>query len=1060
MGKGGGGKQRTPVEHNDTLTSSQMVSLIDVWGEGQIVGLVDGLKSVFLDDTQVVADNGKTNITGVQIESNLGTRDQNYLDGFPQNASEIGVNVQVKNSAPVIRTITDSRIDMLRINLYSNGLYCVTTQGDTETYNLNMDIQIKGPNDSDFVSRKTIDFNNQKSRAEFYFQAEIWDLPPTPFDVRVVRVTSDATSSGNLTQIVNNSFWRSYSVVINQKYRWPYTAYCGLKFDSKNFNGQIPKRSYLIRGLLIKVPSNYDPVRRTYGGFWDGSFKSAYSNNPAWVAYDIIKNKRYGLGGKNIDVNEGALYLAAQWCDQLVDNGRGVLEPRCVCNANITTQRQAWDLLNDIFSVFRAIPVFDGKSLSVSVDYTKDPIASYNNSNVVDGEFIYGASAAEDRHSVVEVTFIDKTNNYEQAIEYVQSDEAIRLYGYNVKKVEAFGTDTRSQARRVGLYILETERLERKTVGFKTGAAGLKHLPGDIFKVADSDYYGGQIGGRVISVDSTRRVITLDRPVEVPNNASTQNFLTLVDDKGMPQEYRITSLSADKLTVTLATNAPARTGAMDAWALTVNNLGTKLYRCISIGNNDDGTFSVNAIEHYPQKQSIVDNGVVFEPPVDSLYGNKIPAPEDLAVEATPDSPKGQARVYWNAPQTARNIRYNVVIKINGAVLYNVVVWETEFYIRLDRIGTYNVQVRGISDRGEAGEIAEAVFLMGVPPQPLGITWTTGNLTATLRPVLSPLRTLGEQYEWFFGATQAEVLNGSNNLGFAFVMNKVDLRVNTYYWFGVRAVNNLGKSAITAVQVLTKFNSADLDALINLSLPKTSYIQEINKDISGLSELASLRVIDKNGGRPRITGVYVNAGRAENNLASVVDFVADAVAISSPDNLERWVAFDSSNRKLVIIGDIRARGGVLDNVTINENCVIKGTLSANRIDGDICSVSNIDSFSLQKNNGANNFRVNFLGGQAFATRFMLYGAVWSSSGNGAATSLRVIVNGQPEIRYGLSGSASWTVDVPAGQSAYINLRADSIDDNQRISFQPMLAIAIPIKNRRFSGGRGDGAYPVD
>lgn len=1059
MGKGGGGKQRTPVEHNDTLTSSQMVSLIDIWGEGQIVGLADGLKSVYLDDTQVMSDSGKINISGVQIESNLGTRDQTYLSGFPQNASEIGVNVQIKNSSPAIRTVTDNRIDMLRINMYSNGLYAVNKQGDTLEYNLVMEVQLKGPKDSDFVTAKRVSFIGQKSRAEFYFQAEVWELPETPFDVRVVRVTNDDTSNETYTQIVNNSFWRSYSVVINQKYRWPYTAYCGLKFDSKNFGGQIPKRSYFVKGLIIKVPSNYDPVRRTYGGFWDGSFKSAYSNNPAWIAYDLIKNKRYGLGGKNIDINEGALYLAAQWCDQLVDNGQGVLEPRCVCNAFISSQRKAWDLLNDIFSIFRAIPVFDGKSLSVSVDYTKDPVASYNNSNVVDGEFIYGASAGEDRHSVVEVTYIDKTNNYEQAIEYVQSDEAIRLYGYNVKKVEAFGTDTRSQARRVGLYILETERLERKTVGFKTGAAGLKHLPGDIIKVADSDYYGGQIGGRVISVDASRKVITLDRPVEVPNNASTQNFLTLVDDKGMPQEYRITALSADKLTVTLSTTAPARTGAMDAWALTVNNLGTKLYRCISIGNNDDGSFSVNCVEHYPQKQSIVDNGVVFEPPVDSLYGNKIPAPEDLAIEATPDSPKGQARAYWNAPQTARNIRYNIVIKVNGAIVVNAVTWETQFYMSLSKTGTYNVQVRGISDKGEAGETAEAVFTMGPPPQPLGINWTTGNLTATLRPVLSPLRTLGEQYEWFFGASQAEVLAMTNNLGFAFVMNKVDLRVNTYYWFGVRAVNNLGKSPVTAVQVLTKFDSADLDALINLALPKTSYIAEINKDIAGLSDLASLRAVDKNGGRPRITGVYVNAGNAENNLASVVDFAADAVAISSPDNLERWVAFDSSNRKLVIIGDIRARGGVLDNVTINENCVIKGTLSANRIDGDVCSVSNIAPIVLQKNNGANNFRVNFLGGQTFPVRFMLFGAVWNNSGSGSVTSVRVSVNGADEIKYGVNGSGSWTVEVPAGQSAYINIRADSIDDGQAISFQPMLAIVIPVKNRRFSGGRGDGLFPV-
>lgn len=1059
MGKGGGGSAKTPVEHNDTLTSSQMISVIDVWGEGQIGGLVDGLKSVRLDGTQVVADDGTQNYSGVSIGVNVGTADQDYLDGFPQSASEQSVGLQVKQSAPVIRTISDSRIDMLRLNLYCSGLYAVESGGDTVEWNLAMRVSFKKPGTDYFETVRDINFTKEKSRETFYFQAEIWDLPAVPFDVKVERLTSDATSDSSHPTIANSCFWRSYSIVVNQKYRWPYTAYVGLKFDSKNFNGSIPKRTYDVKGLLIKVPSNYDPERRIYQGFWDGSFKTAFTNNPAWIVYDIIKNKRYGLGDKNIDINEGSLYLASIWCDEMIDNGQGVLEPRCVCNCNITEQRKVWDLLYDLMSVFRAIPLFDGQSLGVSVDYAKDPVAIYNNANVVNGEFIYGASAKEDRHSVVEVTFIDKNNNYETAIEYVQSDEAIEKYGYNVKKVEAFGTDTRSQARRVGLYILETERLERKTVGFQTGRDGLKNLPGDIIRVADSDYYGAMIGGRILSISESRRVIELDREIDVPNNAGATNFLTVVNDEGLPVNLTVTSIDSTKTKVTISTTCPASLSRMSAWALTINNAGSKLFRCISIANNDDGTFSINAVEHYPQKQAIIDNGFVFEPPTDSLYGNKIPAPRDLGIEATPDSPKGSARAFWNAPQTARNISYNTILKLNGQQVLNVVRKETDIYLDPDKIGTYNIQVRGISDKGEAGEIAEAVFLISVPPKPLSISWTTGNLTASLRPVLSSLRTLGEQYEWFFGSTETEVLNMTYNLGYAFVMNKVDLRVNSYYWFGVRAVNRLGKSAITTVRVLTKFDSADLDALINLSLPKTSYIQEINKDIAGLSELASLRVIDKNGGRPRISGVYVNAGNAENNLASVVDFVADAVAISSPDTLERWVAFDTVNRKLVIIGDIRARGGVLDNVTINNNCTILGTLSAARIDGDVASITNIQPLILQKNNGRNVWQINFLGGQAFPVRFMLYGVSWTTSGSGASTSLRVIVNGQAEQRFGLSGDASFTVDVPAGQSAYINFRADSIDDNQNMNFSAMLGIVIPLKNQRFSGGRSDGSWPI-
>lgn len=945
MGKGSGSKAKTPVEHNDTITSSQMFSVIDVWGEGQIVGLVDGLKSVYLDGTAVVSDSGETNISGVSVETNVGTADQDYLDGFPQSASEIGVNVQVKKETPVIRTISDSRIDMLRVNLYSQGLYVVTNEGDTLETSLQLKVYMKESSSSEWIEKSDISFINQKSRNEFYFQAEIWDLPKSPFDVKVERLTSDA-ETGNWQAIQNKSFWRSYSIVINQKYRWPYTAYCGIKLDSKNFNGSIPKRNYLVDGMIVKVPSNYDPVRRIYNGFWDGSFKSAFTNNPAWVVYDLIKEERYGLGDKKIDVSESSLYIASQFCDELVDDGSGNLEPRFVCNCNITSQRKAWDLITDILSVFRGIPLYNGKSLSVSIDSKKDPKALYTNANVIDGEFIYGSSQLQDRHSVVEVTFIDKENNYEQAIEYVQSDSAIVDSGYNVKKVEAFATDTRSQARRFGLYILETEILESKTVSFRTGIAGLKHLPGDIIKIADSDYYGSQIGGRILSVSEDRKTIELDRQVQVENNSSVDYILSLVNDDGIPEEFSVNSVSEDLRKVTISTTCPDSVSRMSVWSMSFNNLGTKLYRCITISENDDRTYSVNAIEHVPEKTEIIDNGVVFDPEIDSLYGDKIPAPEGLAIESTPDSPKGQARVYFNSPQTARNVRFNIIIKLNNNVVYNVVISENEYYINVDKAGTYNVQVKAISTDGKSGEVAEAVFLVSAPPKPQSISWTTGNLTATLKPVLSPLRTLGEQYEWFFGSTEQEVLDMTYNLGFAYVLNKVDLRVNSYYWFGVRSVNNIGKSEITTVRVLTKFDSADLDDLINLALPKTEYIKEINENIEGLSELASLRVVDKNGGRPRVSGIYVNAGNAEQNLSSVVDFVADAVSISSPDNLERWVYFDSVNRKLVVAGDIRANAGVLNNVTINQNCVILGTLEANRIIGDFVQLG-LSDFAIDR-----------------------------------------------------------------------------------------------------------------
>lgn len=959
MGKGGGGSASTPVEHNDTIESSQMISIIDLWSEGPIKGIKGGLKGVMMDDTPVLASDGSQNIPGVSIEYNVGTEDQDYLNGFPRSASEISVGVQVKKSDPVIRTITDSKIDMLRVNMYCSALYVVENDGDTVETDLAMRVQVRGPGETNWTTKSTIAYDNQKSRNEISFQSEIWDLPATPFDVRVVRDTSDDTT-GDFQQIQNLCYWRSYSIVINQKFRWPYTAYAGIKFDSKYFSGAVPSRKYLIEGILVQVPVNYDPEARTYAGFWNLEFKRAYSNNPVWIVYDMISNDIYGLGELAIAVDKSALYVAAQFCDQLVPDGRGNMEPRMVCNCNITDQRQAWDLITDVMSIFRAMPLWDGTMFSASVDFPQDPVCLYTNANVVDGDFIYGASSQEDRHSVIEIRFVDKDNSYEQATEIIVDDDLVNKYGWNKKKVDAFGTDTRSQARRVGMYILETERLESKTVSFSVGKAGLRNMPGHVISVADSRYFGTNIGGRIISVSSDRKSLTLDREVELPSNS--ENLITLINENSIPVNIKIESISSDKKTVTISTTCPTNTERMSVWALTMNNTGTKLYRCVTIGEDDKGNYSIQAVEHYPEKTAIIDDGVVFDPVEDTLYGTNIPAVKDLTVEATPDSEKGQVRAYWNAPSTARNVRYMIQITRDALNVITTIQAEREIYINVDKVGTYNVTVFGVSDSGEQGEKSSVVFLISAPPKPISISWTTGNLTATLKPVLSPLRTLGEQYEWFFGSSEAEVMAMTYNLGYAFVMNKVDLRPNTNYWFGVRSVNNIGKSDITTVQVLTKFDSTDLDGLINLSLPKTQYIKDINADIAGLSNLASLRVVDPNGGTPRVTGVYVNAGNAESDQASVVDIVADAFAISDPDTLTRWVFFDSVNKKLVVVGDIRANAGTLNNVIINENCTILGTLSANRIIGDLVQL-NVFSKNLTRTASPQN--VTFNGNPKFA-----------------------------------------------------------------------------------------------
>lgn len=1043
MGKGGGGGGHTPQEDKDTIESSQMISIIDLWSEGQIVGLEDGLKSVYMDNTPVMAQDGTVNIPGVSVQSNVGTEDQDYLDGFPQSAAEISVGVQVKQSDPVIRTITDNKIDMIRINLYSRGLYLITKDGDTKRTDLKMRIEVRPQGSTNWEEKARIDFINQKSKNEFSFKAELWDLPPAPFDVRVVRETSDE-ESGDWQQIQNSSYWRSYSAVVNQKYRWPLTAYCGIKFDSKTFENAIPRRNYILKGSIVKVPSNYDPETRKYNGFWNYEFKAAYTNNPVWIAYDLIKNTVYGLGRKNIDVDEAEMYLAAQWCDEFIPDGKGGTEPRMTCNCYITEQRQAWDLLTDIMSCFRAMPIWDGQRFAPSVDMPRDPKASYNNSNVIDGMFKYSASSKEDRHSVIQVRFANKEKNFEQDTIQIVDDEMVERYGWNMLSVESFGADTESQAYRYGLYILETEKLERKTVSFQTGAEGLRNLPGDIITVADSYHQGAIIGGRILSISEDRKEIELDDYVEIPTNSEV--YVTLIGDERAPVELLHVGDTGRVNRLKFSTTCPDSLGRLSPWSLKINNLGLKLYRCMSISENGDSTYSITAIEHYPEKNSVIDNGVVFNPPDDGMYPRKIPPVENLKVEATPESEYGQARIYWDAPATARQIDYNVKIVRSGAVVINRKTSDSFMYINPDVVGTYQITVRGVGSDGELGEPVQAVFVIADPAKPASVSWTSSNFTITLKPVPGGFPTLGEIYEWFFGSTEQEVLDQTYNLGLAYTLNQVGLKPNTEYWFGVRAVNNIGRSDILTVKAKTDFETDSLEGLIDVALPNTDYIKEINKNIDGLEQLASLRVVDKNGNRPRVTGIYLNAGDAGKDVASVVDVVADVFSISSPDTLERWVYFDSTNRRLILGGEIQAVAGRLQNVVIEENCVIKGKLSVANIEGYTME-GNQYQFNLF-NTGANR-TIRYNGNAMIPVR--LYGQIIATQRYQSKTTITVngrVNNGTQIAQLGEATARQYVYlytfsqALNVGQSMDIKIDAGALDQgrNENTDYSVLLWVA--------------------
>ncbi|MCL7774902.1 host specificity protein J, partial [Pasteurella multocida] len=419
------------------------------------------------------------------------------------------------------------------------------------------------------------------------------------FQVKVERVNADSKSQ----RLQNNTIWASYTEIIETQFAYPNTAILGIRFDSEYFSS-IPTRTYEIYGIEMKVPSNYDPVNRTYTGLWDGTFKVAWSNNPAWVLYDLMTNKRYGLGWRlgSFNVDKWTLYQVAQYCDQLVPDGFGGKEPRFTCNAWLTEQRKAYDVINDICSIFRAMPVWNGQEFTVVMDRPADPVWTYTNANVISGEFSYQYSAQKARHNEIHVEYVDASDSYERKIEIISDDDLIRRHGLNIKKVTAFGCTSRGQAFRTGKWILETERLETKTVTFAVGAEGLMHLPGDIIRIADCHYADTNIGGRVLAVDG--RKVTLDREI----TPWDKSYLTYINQEAKHTDIRIVNVNGNEVTLE---SEPVGLAEFGVWSLTTQEINVQLFRALTINEEEQGQYTIVALQHEPQKEAIVDNGAVF-----------------------------------------------------------------------------------------------------------------------------------------------------------------------------------------------------------------------------------------------------------------------------------------------------------------------------------------------------------------------------------------------------------------------------------------------------------------
>ncbi|EOM8360272.1 phage tail protein, partial [Escherichia coli] len=653
-----------------------------------------------------------------------------------------------------------------------------------------------------WVTEKDVTING-KTTSQFLASVILDNLPPRPFNIRMVRETADSTTD----QLQNKTLWSSYTEIIDVKQCYPNTAIVGLQVDAEQFGGQQMTVNYHIRGRIIQVPSNYDPEKRTYSGIWDGSLKPAYSNNPAWCLWDMLTHPRYGMGKRlgAADVDKWALYAIGQYCDQRVPDGFGGTEPRMTFNAYLSQQRKAWDVLSDFCSAMRCMPVWNGQTLTFVQDRPSDVVWPYTNCDVVVDDngvgFRYSFSALKDRHTAVEVNYTDPQNGWQTSTELVEDPEAILRYGRNLLKMDAFGCTSRGQAHRAGLWVIKTGLLETQTVDFTLGSQGLRHTPGDIIEICDNDYAGTMTGGRVLSIDAASRTLTLDREVTLPETGTPT--VNLINGSGKPVNVDITAHPApDRIQVS---TLPDGVETYGVWGLSLPSLRRRLFRCVSIRENTDGTFAITVVQHVPEKEAIVDNGAHFDGDQSgTVNGVTPPAVQHLTAEVTADSGEYQVLARWDTPKVVKGVSFLLRLTVaaddgSERLVSTARTTETTYRFTQLALGNYRLTVRAVNAWGQQGDPASVSFRIAAPAAPSRIELTPGYFQITAVPRLAVYDPT-VQFEFWFSETKiadtSQVETSARYLGTGsqWSVSGPHIKPGKDFWFYVRSVNLVGKSA--------------------------------------------------------------------------------------------------------------------------------------------------------------------------------------------------------------------------------------------------------------------------
>lgn len=739
--KGGGGSPRVPVEQPDDLQSIAKAKLLIALGEGEFAGELTA-QNIFLDGTPLEDTEGNANFSGVTWDFRSGTQAQTYIQGLPSAENEINVGSTISSKTPWVHTFTNSQLSAIRVRLKWPSLFKQEDNGDLVGNEVKYAIDLQ----TDGGSWKTVIDSAVKGKTTSgYERAHRIDLPEskTSWSLRVRKLSNDANSS----KIGDTVVLQSYTEVIDAKFTYPHTALLYIEFDSKQFNGSIPQITCKPKGRIIRIPSNYNPIDRTYTGVWDGSFKWAWTNNPAWVFYDIVISDRFGLGQRinQQQIDKWELYRIAQYCDQLVPDGKGGdgTEPRYVCDVYVQDRNEAYNVLRDFAAIFRGMTYWGGGQIMTLADMPRDIDYSYTRANVIDGKFIYSSSSSKEKYSTALVSYSDPQNGYADAMEPVFEPDLVSRFGFNQLEVTAIGCTRQSEANRKGRWGILTNNKDRM-VTFSVGLDGNIPQPGYIIAVADELLSGKVNGGRVSAIDG--RNITLDRV----SSAASGDRLILNLPSGQSQARTIQTVSGKVITVTTEYSETPETECV--WVVESEELYAQQYRVVSVTENESNQFTITAIQHDPNKYEHVDSGALIdERPISVIPPNNQQAPKNIVIDSYSIVSQGVSietmRAQW--PQVENAISYEAQWRRNEGNWVNMPRSSINS-IEVPNVysGRYLVRVRAIN----ASEISSGwgysdektlTGKMGNPPKPV-------NFRA------SPL-VFGIKLDWGFGENTSDTL---------------------------------------------------------------------------------------------------------------------------------------------------------------------------------------------------------------------------------------------------------------------------------------------------------------